>query len=193
MLARKRRFCLHEAHKQEAWAARQLVRASTCKLVGLQLMQPHQFYAAQTERLEPPWLLSHSFVRISIGLAELWDVTCLRGVGFVLQACVVTLTQLAWVHRFVVCIHDGCGLSVGWFGWSSGRVSWHIFWLPTCTIWNACLCCVVWSIYLSHSRFGSHAWLHTHNWCGCTDTIQWWWWWWMLCLWVEVVDVGLGH
>ena len=23
--------------------------------------------------------------------------------------------------------------------------------------------------------FGSHAWLHSHNWCGCTDTIQWWW------------------
>jgi hypothetical protein len=43
LLARKRCCCWHEAHKQAAWAVRQLVLASTYKLVGLQLMQPHRF------------------------------------------------------------------------------------------------------------------------------------------------------
>ena len=109
-----------------------------------------------------------------------------------LQACVVTLTQLAWVFNLwfastMGVVYQLVGL-VGPVVESAGIC----LWLPTCTIWNACLCCVVWGIYLAHCRFGSHAWLHTHNWCGCTETIQWWWWW-MLCLWVEVVDVGLGH
>ena len=43
LLARKLCCCWHEAHKQAAWAVRQLVLASTYKLVGLQLMQPHRF------------------------------------------------------------------------------------------------------------------------------------------------------
>jgi len=43
LLARKLCCCWHEAHKQAAWAVRQLVLASTYKLVGLQLMQPQRF------------------------------------------------------------------------------------------------------------------------------------------------------
>ena len=39
----------------------------------------------------------------------------------------------------------GCGLSVGWSDWSSGR-------------WCGCTDTIQW-----------HEWLHTHSWCGCTD------------------------
>ena len=77
---------------------------------------------------------------------------------------------------FVVFIPHGSGLSVGWFDWSSGRVSWHFFVDHMHLLGCVFMCCIFEYIH-GPSSFGSHAWLHSHNWCGCTDNIQWWWWW----------------